>query len=213
MFQCRRLSQQLPDGVLFPGAAYDAANLRWSETAMLHPSCIVQPNNAEEVSEALTVLIAGYGGNKSACPFAIKSGGHTPTPGGNDINVGITLDLRRINETILAADNQSVILGVGSTWLSVYTRLNNTGVAVPGGRYGLVGVGGIALGGGLSFVSPKVGWVTDSIINFEVVLASAEIVNANRTSNSDLFLALKGGSSNFGIVTRMKILTFKSDGK
>lgn len=37
----------------------------------------------------------------------------------------------------------------------------------------------------------------------------SEVVNANATSNSDLFLALKGGSSNFGIVTRFDMETFK----
>lgn len=38
---------------------------------------------------------------------------------------------------------------------------------------------------------------------FEVVLANATVVNASRTTNSDLFRALKGGSNNFGIVTRI----------
>lgn len=44
--------------------------------------------------------------------------------------------------------------------------------------------------------------------NFEVVLASGEIVNANSEENSDLFFALKGGSNNFGIVTRFDLKTF-----
>jgi hypothetical protein len=34
-------------------------------------------------------------------------------------------------------------------------------------------------------------------------------VNANATSNSDLWLALKGGSSNFGVVTRFDMDAFK----
>ncbi|KAM3089404.1 hypothetical protein ACMFMG_001003 [Clarireedia jacksonii] len=45
--------------------------------------------------------------------------------------------------------------------------------------------------------------------NFEVVLASGEIVNANANSNSDLWTALKGGGNNFGIVTRFDIRTFQ----
>lgn len=174
---------------------------------------MVLPANATEVSKAVKILTAGVGGNDSACPFAIKSGGHTPTPGANDIDNGITLDLRYINETTLSADHKSVTLGTGSTWISAYTNLNGTGVAFPGGRYGLVGVGGLALGGGLSFVSPKVGWVADNIINFEVVLSSGTIVNANSTNNDDLFHALKGGSGNFGIVTKVEMETFESDGK
>lgn len=42
----------------------------------------------------------------------------------------------------------------------------------------------------------------DTVQNFEVVLANGTIVNANAAENSDLFRALKGGSGNFGLVTR-----------
>ncbi|KAK5128980.1 hypothetical protein LTR85_000313 [Meristemomyces frigidus] len=203
---CNALDNEL-HRVIRPGTQYDAANVRWSVTAMLHPTCIAQPTDTAEVAQAVKILTA------AACPFAVKSGGHTPTPGANDINHGVTVDLRYINQTTLSADRGSVTLGVGSTWLNAYTNLNDTGVAFPGGRYGLVGVGGITLGGGLSFFSPKVGWVADNVVEFEVVLASGEVVNASSASHSDLFRALKGGSGNFGIVTRVEIRTFVSDGR
>ena len=51
--------------------------------------------------------------------------------------------------------------------------------------------------------------MADSILNFEVVLASGEIVNANATSNPDLFHALKGGNNNFGVVTRFDLAVFE----
>lgn len=44
--------------------------------------------------------------------------------------------------------------------------------------------------------------------NTQVVLASGDIVNANAKSNDDLWRALKGGSNNFGIVTRFDLLAF-----
>lgn len=43
----------------------------------------------------------------------------------------------------------------------------------------------------------------------QVVLASGEIVNANKDSHSDLFQALKGGTNNFGIVTNSKLKAFE----
>lgn len=43
----------------------------------------------------------------------------------------------------------------------------------------------------------------------KVVLASGRIVNANAKSNPDLFKALKGGTNNFGVVTRFDIKTFE----
>lgn len=48
----------------------------------------------------------------------------------------------------------------------------------------------------------------DNVINYEVVLASGVVVNANSQEYHDLWLALKGGSNNFGIVTRFDMITF-----
>lgn len=63
--------------------------------------------------------------------------------------------------------------------------------------------------GGLSFFSSREGFISDNVLNFEVILASGEIVNANADENHDLWLALKGGSNNFGVVTRFDFQTFK----
>ena len=52
------------------------------------------------------------------------------------------------------------------------------------------------------------GFVCDNVENFEVVLANGNIVNANCRENRDLWIALRGGSSNFGIVTRFDMRTF-----
>jgi hypothetical protein len=41
-----------------------------------------------------------------------------------------------------------------------------------------------------------------------VVLADGSVVEANDTENSDLWWGLRGGSNNFGIVTRMNLRTF-----
>jgi hypothetical protein len=40
------------------------------------------------------------------------------------------------------------------------------------------------------------------------VLANGSIINANNKTNPDLFQTLKGGSGNFGIVTRLDLETF-----
>lgn len=50
--------------------------------------------------------------------------------------------------------------------------------------------------------------MVDNILNYEVILGSGEVVNANQSTNSDLFKALKGGGTHFGIVTKVDIATF-----
>jgi hypothetical protein len=73
----------------------------------------------------------------------------------------------------------------------------------------LAGVGGLTLGGGISYFSPRYGWTCDTVTNFQVVLADGSIINANSASHSDLFKSLKGGNNNFGIVTRVDLQTFQ----
>lgn len=63
---------------------------------------------------------------------------------------------------------------------------------------GDVGVGGLLLGGGLSFLSAQYGFACDNVVNYEIVLANSTIVNANAENNTDLFWALKGGGNQFG---------------
>lgn len=58
--------------------------------------------------------------------------------------------------------------------------------------------------------SGKTGFVCDSVVEFEVVLASGEVVRASAEENSDLWVALRGGLNNFGLVTALKLRTFKA---
>lgn len=63
--------------------------------------------------------------------------------------------------------------------------------------------------GGLSPLSPKRGFVCDNIVNYTVVLASGDIVQANKDANKDLSVALKGGSNNFGVVIEFQTPVFE----
>lgn len=62
---------------------------------------------------------------------------------------------------------------------------------------------------GVSYFSPRYGFICDLVENFEVVLATGDIVNANKNENSDLWKALRGGGNNFGIVTAITLQTFE----
>ncbi|KAK7942474.1 uncharacterized protein PG986_011587 [Apiospora aurea] len=64
-------------------------------------------------------------------------------------------------------------------------------------------------GRGLSFYSRREGFICDNVINFEVVVASGDILNANTHENADLWVALHGRGNNLGIVTRFDFRTFK----
>ncbi|KAK4493938.1 hypothetical protein PRZ48_015124 [Zasmidium cellare] len=203
--QCTKLQNAFSNLVILQdGSSYSSANQRWSETAELHPTCIVQPSSADILSGFIKTLVEGE------CPFAIKSGGHNPWAGVNDIDEGVVVDLSNIHEVSLSYDRTSVKLGAGGKWGDVYKALEPQGMMVPGARASGVGVGGMTLGGGLSYFTPRVGLTADNVVDFEVVLASGDVVHATDSENTDLFYSLKGGSSNFGIVTRMDVKAFQN---
>ncbi|KAL3460314.1 hypothetical protein BJX64DRAFT_290313 [Aspergillus heterothallicus] len=105
-----------------------------------------------------------------------------------------------------------VSIGPGTTWSEVYSLLDPLNLSVPGGRAGQVGVGGLTLGGGISYFSPRYGWTCDSVTNFEIFLADGRIVNANERENPELRTALCGaGNADFGIVTRLDFATFAQE--
>lgn len=51
----------------------------------------------------------------------------------------------------------------------------------------------------------EVGFGVDNIISLRVVLASGEIVTVSKTSNAELFWAMRGAGPNFGIVTSVTV--------
>lgn len=64
--------------------------------------------------------------------------------------------------------------------------------------------------GGISYYSPKYGFVASNVVSFEIIIANGRVTTASATEHSDLWRALKGGSSNFGIVTKITLPTFPS---
>lgn len=117
-----------------------------------------------------------------------------------------------MNTTTYNPGNNTASILPGATWGSVYSTLDPWHVMVAGGRSYSVGVSGLVLGGGNSFYSPQIGLVCDGAVQFEVVLANGDIVYTNTDENPDLFQVLKGGTSNFGVVTRLDLATFPNPG-
>ncbi|XWW93156.1 hypothetical protein V2A60_001085 [Cordyceps javanica] len=205
---CQSLAAVLPSIYHGPSAAdYDElVTSRWSTTSMQHPGCVVTPCSARDMSVIVNLLATRQ------CQFAVKSGGHNPNPGFNNIDKGVSIDLRSLNSTSLARDRSYVSLGTGLSWGRAYAAFEKDKIAFTGGICEDVGVGGLAVGGGQSLFQAGMGWVVDNVIDYEVVLASGKIVHANQKNNSDLYKALKGGSTNFGIVTKVDLAAFDFDG-
>ncbi|GKZ76364.1 hypothetical protein AnigIFM56816_006624 [Aspergillus niger] len=221
---CLNLASILgPDKISFPNTtAYEASQKSYfaQQNSDLQPSCVVSPDSAEDVSKIITSLVTTVsalpGHEQARCQFAIRSGGHNSFGGASNIQHGITIDLRALNTIkVLApsADNgnkQTVFVGAGATWGDVYAHLDPLGLSVAGGRAAQVGVGGLTLGGGMSYFSPRYGWTCDSMVGVEIVLANGTIAHWDEeTHHPEWLAALRGGgNSNFGIITGFYLRVF-----
>ncbi|KAI1425523.1 FAD-binding domain-containing protein [Xylaria sp. FL1777] len=203
---CASLSSRLPGKVLFPGAtAYTSSVSSYFYVNQRQaPACVVAPTTADEVAEVIKLV-----NSHAPSQVAIRSGGHSPNADFSNVDHGVTIDLRGLNQIEISKTNTNIVsLGTGALWVDVSNVLDPLNRAAIGSRVASVGVGGFITGGGISFSSPQYGFSCDHVQNMEVVLANGTITNANATSNTRLFRALKGGQNNFGIVTRFDVVTY-----
>ncbi|KAK3387945.1 hypothetical protein B0H63DRAFT_542413 [Podospora didyma] len=176
----------------------------WSTScAALLPTCIIFPKSAAEVSTILTILSSN---NER---FAIKSGGHNPNNNWSSVRGGPLISTQRLDQVVLDPSTGRVRIGPGQRLDSTAAALQGTGWTFVGGRIGNTGVGGLVLGGGLSYMSAQYGWAASSVIEYELVLANGTILTVTASSYPDLFKSLKGGGNNFGVVASYLVQAYR----
>ncbi|EEH48503.1 uncharacterized protein PADG_04582 [Paracoccidioides brasiliensis Pb18] len=201
VFACTYLSKVYPGTVAFPGnrTYSEFQESFWSQQqSKFQPTCIFRPQITKQVSFATFV------NTEVNCTFAVRSGGYSAFPGAANIQDGMTLDLRSINEITISPDKKTAVLGTGNTWYDVYKKLEVQNLTAVGGSTAGEGVGGQILGGGISSLSNLYGWACDNVRNYEIVGAHGGILNID-AKQPGMFFALRGGGNNFAIVTRFTV--------
>lgn len=207
--ECTTLSGLLPGKVSYQGNLTYTSSIRSYfslQEQSLSPVCIVSPTSTTDVSTIVKTMAKFSQKSAKLGRFAIRSGGHTLFAGAANIDNGVTIDLSRLNSVTLSSDHGVALVGTGARWIQVYQKLDPLNLTVVGGRTAGIGLGGFLTGGGLSYLGPQHGWGCDNVVGFEIVLASGQITYVDSTS--DLFLPLKGGSNNFGVVTRFDLKVY-----
>ncbi|KAK1621774.1 hypothetical protein BDP81DRAFT_302032, partial [Colletotrichum phormii] len=170
----------LPGKVAFPDTAtYKSSSVYWSGRQNLEPSCIFLPACSEDVSKTIRLV------TKNNSPFTIRSGGQTAFDRGSNIQDGVVINMTSMNGIQVSPDRSTVSVGPGARWINVTNAVTPHGIAVVGGRSPMVGLSGFLLGGGMSFLTGRRGMGCDNVQDYEGVLVSGEIVNANPSENQD----------------------------
>jgi FAD/FMN-containing dehydrogenase len=187
--------------VSYPGSTGYSSDIdHWALTNEAASACSVEPGTTADLSKIMEII------GLTRTPFAVKGGGHNTNPGFSS-TTGIQISMVRFNNVTYNAKASTATIGAGLLWEEVYGALADYGVTVAGGRVAGVGVAGVTLGGGYSWLSSQHGLTIDTMVSYELVLPSGKITTVDSTSNPDLFFALKGGLNKFGVVTTF---TFKA---
>lgn len=131
-------------------------------------------------------------------PVVVRSAGHSFA--GYSVNEGLVIDLSRLS--VVRADESTglVTMGGGARVGQMYDAVRPYELAVPAGTNPIVGMSGLALGGGSEFASRKLGLTCDAMVQTELVTADGRLLTCNATENADLFWACRGGGGgNFGV--------------
>ena len=191
-----RSKPKVKGGVVQKGdKGYDEARKVYNAMIDRRPLMVAYCTDAADVSEAVAFA------RKDNLRVAVRGGGHN----GGGLGVcddGLVIDLSRINGVQVDSKNRTVSVGGGCTWGAVDKATHEFGLAVPTGIISTTGVGGLALGGGLGYLTRKYGLTIDNLLAADLVLADGSVVTASPDEHADLFWAIRGGGGNFGIVTK-----------
>jgi len=181
--------------VLLPGGAgYDEARQIWNAMIDRKPALIARCKSAADVVRAVEF------GRTNKLVISIKGGGHNIA--GNAVcDDGIMIDMSLMKRVDVDTKARTAKVEPGCTLADFDKAAQAHGLATPLGINSTTGVAGLTLGGGFGWLSRKYGMTVDNLISADVVTADGRQVRASENENADLFLGLRGGGGNFGVVT------------
>ncbi|KAG6897622.1 hypothetical protein C0992_012851 [Termitomyces sp. T32_za158] len=176
---------------------YEDAIKRWATNALRRAKVVAF------VKDEIDVQLAIKYARSAELPIAIRCGGHNPA-GASSSEGGLVIDLSKyLNCARVDAEKRLIYVGGGALWSTVDKTAIVHGLATVGGTVNHTGVGGLTLGGGYGWLTSEHGMVIDNLVQATVVTADSSIVIANDGEHSELFFGLRGGGSNFGVVTEL----------
>ncbi|MFD8079288.1 FAD-binding protein [Streptomyces sp. NPDC059718] len=197
----RQLASAVSGPVLRPGDDGYAGECSGANLAVAHrPQVVVGAVTADDVRAA--VRFAG----EHALPVGVQATGHGPSL---PMDEGVLITTRRMDGVRVDSGARTAHVGAGALWGPVVDAAAREGLAPLVGSSAAVGVVGYTLGGGLSIgMARAYGWAADHVLAMDVVTADGELRRAAPREEPELYWALLGGKSNFGVVTAMTFSLF-----
>ena len=184
--------------VLLEGTVgYDECRAVWNRMVDRRPALIVKCVGASDVVNCVNFA------RSHALPISVRGGGHN-IAGSAVCDKGLMVDLSAMKEIQVDSAAKTVWAGPGVTSGEIVRATQVFNLAAPGGICSETGITGVALGGGFGWMTRKHGLALDNILSLEMVTADGELRKINANNNAELFDAVRGTHSNFGVVTNLK---------
>ncbi|MEU4428178.1 FAD-dependent oxidoreductase [Actinoplanes sp. NPDC024001] len=165
------------------------------------PGLIIAAETAGDVQIAVRIAA------KRGAPIAVLATGHQPSvPIGRD---AVLITTRALRGVTVDARRRLARAEAGALWQHVVEKAAPAGLAPLNGSTPIVGVVGYTLGGGLSpTLGRRYGYAADHVRSIDVVTADGRLRTVTAKSDPELFFGLRGGKSNFGVVTAVEFGLF-----
>jgi FAD/FMN-containing dehydrogenase len=180
---------------------YDEARAIWNGLIDRRPALIAQCSGAADVVDAVNFA------REQGLLLSVLGGGHNVA--GNAVNDGgLVIDLSRMRGVHVDPQTQTLRAQGGATWGDCDRESQLFGLAVPGGVVSTTGIAGLTLHGGVGHLRRKYGLTIDSLLSVDIVTADGTLRRASADENEDLFWAVRGAGSNFGVVTSFEFRAY-----
>jgi FAD/FMN-containing dehydrogenase len=176
-----------------PGYADEVASFNLTFRAT--PAVVVGATSSADVAAA--VRYAARTGRR----VAVQSTGHGLQ---SDLAGTVLVSTRRMDLVVVDPESATARVQAGARWRQVIDAAAPYGLAPLSGSSSQVGVVGYTLGGGLGPLCRRYGFAADLVVRFTLVTADGRIRDVTAESDPDLFWAVRGGKSTFGIVTELE---------
>jgi FAD/FMN-containing dehydrogenase len=185
----------LEGSLFYPGdEGFAEATLLWNGMIKKKPAVAVRAGSTGDVVRTVGFV------RDNGLELSIRGGGHN-IAGLALSDGGVTLDMSGMKNAEVDGEARLARVGPGCTLGDIDRVTQKHGLATTLGFVSETGTAGLTLGGGFGYLTRRFGWTVDDLEEVEIVTADGNVRRASRTSNEDLFWALRGGGGNFGVVT------------
>jgi FAD/FMN-containing dehydrogenase len=195
------LMKQTAGPVLLPdNAGYQTECATFNLITSVRPAVAIGATSVADVQAAVRFAA------ERNLPIAVLTTGHQMVRAADG---AVLINMSRMNAALIDPVRRLARVEGGVRWHQVLDEAGIYGLAPLSGSSPTVGVVGYHLGGGASPILGRAyGYAADHVQSIEVVTADGKLRRITALLGPDLFWALRGGESNFGVVTALEFNLF-----